>query len=51
MSNVVKALGTQTVDSHVEGWNNGVKVKWEMQDLGTAEVRASVIMMDLKKDE
>lgn len=51
MSSVVEALGTQTVGSHVEGWNKGVKVRWEMQDLDMAEVRASVIMMYLKKDE
>lgn len=49
MSNVVEALGTQMIDSHVEDWDKEVEVRWEIQDIGMAEARASVIMMYLRK--
>lgn len=38
-------------DCHVESWDTEVKMRWEIQDTGTADVKALVIMMNLQKDE
>lgn len=38
-------------DSHVESWVEEIKVRWEIQDMGTVDVKAFVIMMYLKKYE
>lgn len=39
------------IDSYVESWDKEVEVRQEIQNTGTAHVKALVIMMYLKKDE